>query len=72
MKKLQDKKSQRKSLNTNFMNFMSKNSQGSIIFAPQCYTGFKMLNFGEIKFDKEQYHLGINPQKKFFSYVLYL
>ena len=57
MKKLNDKKSQRKSLNTNFMNFMSKNSQGSIIFAPQCYTGFKMLNFGEIKFDKEQKYL---------------
>ena len=57
MKKLNDKKSQRKSLNTNFMNFMSKNSQGSIIFAPQCYTGFKMLNFGEIKFGKEQKYL---------------
>ena len=55
------KKSARKSLNTNFLNFISKNSkekelQTSKNLNPN-YSGFGALNFGDINLDKEQKYI---------------
>ena len=51
------KKSPRKSLNTNFINFMAKNSTGNIFESQQIYSGFGALNFGNINLGKEQKYI---------------
>ena len=57
VKKAYVKKAPRKSLNTNFLNFMAKNSAGSLFENPTVFSGFGALNFGDINLSKEQKYI---------------
>ena len=56
-KKPFNKKAPRKSLNTNFINFISKNSKEKEVLIQKNSVGFSALNFGGINLDKEEKYL---------------
>ena len=51
------KKIERKSLNSNFMNFMAKNSKENKFDNLKNFTGFGALNFNDINLNKEQKYI---------------